>query len=291
MGAGGAPLPVRKGSLECHFWQETHTLLQPFHTGEWCFRCSSETCSPSCSLLGKELRTVHGVGDREQWRLTKARFTFFLLDRSPRNTPRSYMDHAFCGYRCRRTFPRSLHPFLRAIPASFFNDGCTALSIQDDLCWRPRAGGYNREQVHLGLVFQEEACRFPSRTQRRCRGRLGRRCQDQLRQGQVLVVLQKPQPCSPLEAPCSRCSHPRVVDLCHHPPRDSPSMDCADLLRMVLHRHYRLPVHSHVSRHASHRSSLGSLCTKALLCSPKIRPLRPGLARSARCCFGLRVRF
>ena len=68
-------------------------------------------------------------------------------------------------------------------------------------------------------------------------------------------------------------------------------MDRADVLRMVLHRHHRIPVHPKLSHHASRRSSLDSARPEAVLEPSKIRSLRLGLAGSPRYCPWLRVRF
>ena len=141
-------------------------------------------------------------------------------------------------------FPVLCTSFLRVFPVLFFSPTtCKALNILHDL----GAGGYHRDEVLLGLVLKEEA-RRP-----RCRGRPdlpGRH--DRLSQGEVLVVFRESQPLSSLEALGSRRPHPRMVDLLHRPPRNPPPVGRADLLRVVLHRHHRLPVHPHLSRLAPH---------------------------------------
>jgi hypothetical protein len=50
-------------------------------------------------------------------------------------------------------------------------------------------------------------------------------------------------------------------------------MDRADVLRMVFHRHHRIPAHPKLNRHASRRRNLDSTRPEAVFRSPKIRPL------------------
>ncbi len=82
-----------------------------------------------------------------------------------------------------------------------------------------------------------------------------------------------------------------MVDLVHRPPRDAPQVDRADLLRLVVHLHHRVPVRPQLDCHASCRGGVDPARREAVLRPPEIRSLWPGLARALRDRHGFHVRF
>ena len=103
------------------------------------------------------------------------------------------------------------------------------------------------------------------------------------------MVHPKQGPRAPREALRPRRVYPRVVDLGYGPPRDAPPVDRADPLRLVVHRHHRLPVHPQLGRHAPRRGGLDPARSGTLLRTPEICEVWLGLARTHRDRDGLRV--
>src|SRR6266850_3045456 len=192
---------------------------------------------------------------------------------------------------CCWLFPRSSPQPLNSLsyPRLCFRQAVARNNCQDGLQWCPSKRCLRQEVFRLqGFALRREARCFP----RRCRSE---RRQQYRRSGHTatvtVVVRSKPQSRSPREALCPRRPHPRMVDLGHHPPRDAPPVDRADLLRLVIHFHYCLPLYPHFGHHASRRGGLGSSHPETLLCPPKICPVRHGLARAHHYHPGFRVRF